>query len=366
METSEPNIPPQTPPEGAGTPALPPPAAAAYKDRSTGLVICGILEILGGALCALAIPFLLLSAMLARKAVPGVPLRNLPVSVLTYVFMAGVLISLGIGAIQAKRWAWALNLILSWISLIMGILITAMIVVILPASMRAGMQAAQNQSSPGVPTGIMAVIITFLIVLLAVLFVAVPFAFLLFYRSKNVEETCRHRDPVERWTDRRPLPVTAMALLAASSSVYSLFMSVSTPVLPFFGRYLSGLPGSLAYLLLAVLEAYIAVLFFRMKVAGWWLALVVWAARFISLVITYSHRNLTEFYSKLGWSQAQIEAVQRNPMFRSGGLLWMTPVIMLFYLGFLIWLKRYFGPVKPPSYGASASPQPAVIPPEVS
>lgn len=365
METSEPGIPPPIPPQEAAASPAPPFAASPFKDRSTGLVIFGILEILGGALCALAIPFLLLSAMLARKAVPGVPLRNLPVSVLTYVLMAGVLIALGIGAIQAKRWAWALNLILSWVSLITGILITAMIVVVLPASLRAGMQAAQNQSSPGVPTGIMAAIVTFLIVLVAVLFIAVPSAFLLFYRSKNVEETCRHRDPVERWTDRRPLPVTAMTLLVASSSVYSLLMSVSTPVLPFFGRYLSGVPGGFAYLLLAALEAYIAVSFFRMKVAGWWLALVVWVARLFSFVITYSHRNLTEFYAKLGWSQAQIEAVQRNPLFRSGGLLWMTPVIMLFYLGFLLWLKRYFGTAKPPSYSASASPHPTAIPPEV-
>jgi hypothetical protein len=369
LESSDARIPSQPAPDaaaGAG-PVFPPNITpATYKDRSTALIVCGIIEILGGALCSLAIPFLFLSAMLTRKvAGGGVPLRSLPASVLTYSIMAAVLMTLGIGAIQAKRWARALNLILSWISLVMGILVTGMLIVVLPTSLRIGMQAAHHQDSPEVSTGIMAAILTFMIVFLAIFFIAVPLAFLLFYRTKNVEETCRHRDPVERWTDRRPLPIIAMALLVVFGGLYSLVVGISTPVFPFFGRYLAGIPGVIVFILFAGIEAYIAVLFFRMRVAGWWLALAAWTFRLASTVVTYAHGNFPELYSKMGWSQAQMDTLQRNPMFRSGAFLWMGPLFMMVYFGFLLWLKRYFHSPAPAGYTAPQSSIVAVSRPEV-
>lgn len=88
-------------------PAPPPPLnppAPSYQDRSTGLLVFGIIEIAGGALAALCIPLVFLSAVLMRRSGDtAMPLRSLAVTLLTYALLAVVLVTLGIGATQARR-----------------------------------------------------------------------------------------------------------------------------------------------------------------------------------------------------------------------------------------------------------------------
>jgi len=327
-------------PIDSGAPAITPD----YKDRSTGLVIFGILEIGGGAMAALAIPIALFGAMVSRKATGGgMPMGSLFVTVLAYALASAVLVTLGIGATQAKRWARALNLIVSWVWLIGGSLVTVLIVFIFPSAVGAGLQAAAKQDpNAQVSTAAMAVILTLMIMFLAIFFVAVPLAFLLFYRSGNVEETCKRRDPVERWTDRLPLPILAFGLMASFEAVYYFLQGVAAPLFPFFGRYLTGLPGALAFVVIAALDVYIAVSFFRMKVAGWWVAVLTVLVRLSSAAITFARGNLFQAYSRMGWSQAEIDRLQRNPLFRGGVFLWWSLGFMVVYLGFLLWTKRYF------------------------
>jgi hypothetical protein len=69
-------------------------------------VIFGIIEIAGGALAALAVPLVLLAAVLGRTVSGGRPIVGFALASLSYLALAAVLITLGIGAIQAKRWAW--------------------------------------------------------------------------------------------------------------------------------------------------------------------------------------------------------------------------------------------------------------------
>jgi hypothetical protein len=320
-----------TPPPSA-TGALPPATSAppaTYQDRSTGLLVFGILEIAGGALAALMIPFMLLGMVLGQKAAGGaVPLRSVIPSAITYAIAAVILVTLGIAAIQARRWAWALNLILSWIWLIAGVLITGLMI------------------SPAVA----AVIVTVMIVLFAVFFVLLPLAFLLFYRSRNVEETCRRRDPVERWTDRRPLPVIAVGLLAAVGSLYYLVISFTAPLFPFFGRYLTGVPGGIGCLAVALVDVFIAVAILRLKIVGWWVAVIALIIRIASAAITYARADLMQAYARLGWSSDRLAAVSNNPLLRSHAFLWVSLLFMILYFGFLLWLKRYFRPAAPPGY----------------
>jgi uncharacterized membrane protein len=327
-------------------------------------VVFGIIEIIGGGLAALMVPFMLLGAFLARKSAVEMPRSSLVMGMLTYGLLAAVLVTLGIGSTMAKRWARALNLILSWIWLIAGILVTVALTAFMPSTFLVGMRAAaeQNPNAGDVPTGVMAVILTFIIVFMAIFLIFLPLAFLLFYRSSNVEETCKHRDAVERWTDRRPLPLIAVALLAACSAVYYVLLGVSTPLFPFFGRYLTGLQGTIAFLLFAIVDAYIAISFFRLKVVGWWVAVIALTLRMISAAITIRHADLAEAYSRMGWSQMQVEAMRSNPMFRGGAFLWWSFAFMVIYMGFLLWLKRYFRPAAPPGYtgfdpAASSDPQ---------
>ncbi|HYL11548.1 MAG TPA: hypothetical protein VEV41_00805 [Terriglobales bacterium] len=362
MELSGADI-PSSPPSAAPPPA--PPSAPAYKDRSTALVIFGIIEIAGGVLSALAVPFALIAAVLGRKASDAQPITGFALIALTYLALAALLITLGIGAIQAQRWAWALNLILSWIWLILGVLITLFLIILLPRGFLAGMRSAalQNPGARPVPPGIMAAVLTFFIVCFAVVLIVLPLVFLLFYRSKDVEQTCKACDPLERWTDRRPLPVLAFALLASVGCTYYLLTSFTTPA-PFFGRYLTGLPAVSFFLILAAVDAYVAYSFFRLKVAGWWVAVISMAIRLVSAILTVRAGNLMQAYSRMGWSQRQLDMIRANPMLRSGFLMGWTIVVLLLYFGFLLWLRRYFRPRPTPSYTGTSDSLLNPIPPE--
>ncbi len=360
-EDSASRVPPSFIPAPQTIPLSPAPghavADANYLDRSTGLLVFGILEIIGGGLALFAIPLMLLGLVLSKKAGGSVPTSSLITLPFTYGGLAAVLLTLGIGATQAKRWAWALNLIVSWVWLIVGTLMTAMLVFLLPSAMLAGMRQAATRSSNPVPpaAGVMAVIITLMIVFFAVFLVVLPLVFLLFYRSKNVEMTCKRRDPVERWTDRIPLPVLAYALLAGFGAVYYLMIAFTTPLTPFFGRYLTGLPASLELIVFGLVDGFVCFCFFRRRILGWWVAVVSMCLRLLSVLLTIGHGNLLEAYSHIGWSQRQLEQLSRNPFFSGGGVLATMVAFTLAYLLFLIWLKRYFPSSEPTAFTGGTS-----------
>jgi uncharacterized membrane protein len=341
-----------------------------YKDRSTGLTIFGIIEMILGALAALMAPVMLLGAAFSRKIAGGaMPAGTYVSGICSYTFAAAVLVTLGIGAIRARRWSWALNLILSWYWLIVGVVATVAITVFMPRIFAAGFQqaAAQTPNAPPLPTGVFAVILTLVIVFMSFFLVILPLAFLLFYGRKDVEETCKRRDPEERWTDRCPLPVLAVSLLLGSSAVYFLLMAVTTPFIAFFGRYLTGLPAAAVLVVMAGIDCFLAVLLYRVSLAGWWLAVSALVLRVISVILTFRRADLMEAYSKMGLSDTQLQQMSANPAFRSGTLmLWWSVVLMILFLGYMIWIKRFFrgpaesGPVKPEMSYQPSSAGPAL------
>ena len=98
-----------------------------FKDRSIGLIIFGALQIVMGCGCALLIPFMLLSLLVAPPA--AAPMNAAPMNMQMmlpavgfYGLAAVVLVSLGVGSIRARRWARALTLVLAWMWLVMGVM----------------------------------------------------------------------------------------------------------------------------------------------------------------------------------------------------------------------------------------------------
>ena len=345
------------PPESAVEPVPP----SNYRDRRGGLLACGIMLIICGGLVALGIPLLLLGALVSHKASgETLPLGTYFLSIMTYSFMAAVLVSLGIGSIQVRRWARALVLIVSSVWLTGGILVTALITAILPASFMIGFKqgAAMNPNAPAPSPVLIAVILTFMIVVFSVFLVVLPLSLLLFYRSRNVAETFQRRDPQQRWTDRCPIPVLAISLLFACASPYYLLMSFTTPLVPFFGRYLTGIAGGVGCLLLAGLDAYVAIALFRLKLAGWWVTVGYLSLRIASAAITFHRGDLLQAYSSMGWKESQLQAMGSNPIFRSGVVLWWSLALTLLFLGYVVWLKKYF---RPPLVQAEATTLPSSI-----
>ena len=114
------------PSDPTGPDSIPP----AYTDRYTGLCILGVMQILGGVVVAIQ---LMSSAwfFMTSKNIPTLPAGKVSAVFLVdfHVSLAAVaiaLIVLGIGAMRARRWAWALNLILSWLVVPMSAVLAIM------------------------------------------------------------------------------------------------------------------------------------------------------------------------------------------------------------------------------------------------
>ncbi|MGO9083860.1 MAG: PT domain-containing protein [Candidatus Sulfotelmatobacter sp.] len=326
--------------------SLPVPTPPAHADRSTGLVIFGVLQIILGLMAALMVPLIALGAFMSRLAPGGGmhPSQFLSATA-TYVFLAVLFVWLGVGSLRTKRWARSLTLVVSWYWMILGVLITVLLTAALPVSMRTALQLQQN--APGAPpaavsTGVMAVILTIIIVFSAIVLVVVPIAFVVFYSREDVAATCRDRDPVEPWTDRTPLPVLGASLVFLVGALYLAATGLSTPVFPFFGRYLTGIPGVACFLLLAALDTYLAVALFRLKSVGWWIAVLTVPVRLFSMAYTYARGDLMQAYSKMGLSDAQLQMMQSSPLLRSHVILWWSLVSLVIFFGYLLWVKRYF------------------------
>ncbi len=329
---SEPN--PIVPP-GANPPLL------AYKDRSRGLVVFGIFTLLLGIFSGMIVPLMLLGQLMnARNPnVPATSLTMLLPCLLLYAGMAVILIWLGIGSIKGRRWARAILLIFAWSALMLGVTTVAYMVVTLPrllASMNNNMPAGQQGISQAAMAPIM--VITFLT--LGVMFILIPAVWIFFYGSRHVKATCEARDPVPRWTDACPLPVLAMSLwLWFAAAMMALMPVAYHGVAPFFGTFLTGVPGGLFYLLLAAVWAWAAWRLYRLDVRAWWVLLVALLLFSLSSLLTYMHHDLLEMYRLIGYPEAQIEQIQK------GGLMtnsrWLIGCSMVPYLGYLLFVKRY-------------------------
>lgn len=350
--TPEPNVP--TAQEVVSLPAAMPVAAAppipgtpAYRDRSTGLMLFGILQIILGLLAALMVPLVTLGVFLSRVGPAGRMRPGQYISTIaTYVFAAVVFLILGFGSIQARRWARALTLVISWYWLVTGILITVLLTAVMPVTVRGILaQAQQNASggpSPNISTAMMAVVLTIMIVFMAFFLIAVPIAFVIFYSRSDVEQTCRNRDPVERWTDKSPLPVLGASIVLFTDSLHLLMMGIATPLFPFFGRYLAGIRATACFFAMAALVLYLARAIFRLELVGWWIAVVAAALALLSTAITYARADLMAAYSKLGLTDQQLKIINSTPMFRGHIILWWSLLSLVIFFGYLLWLKRYF------------------------
>jgi hypothetical protein len=358
---------PSTEPESSPDPSLPlviaPPSVSVntaalafpqYKDRSTGLMLFGVIQIILGLLAALFVPFVALAAFTSRlttgagKMHPGQFIGTAGI----YGAMAVVFLCLGIGSVQTKRWARALTLVTSWYWLIAGALMTVLLTAVLPVMVQSMLRMQQNATqAPAMDTstGVMAIILTLIIVFAAFFLIVVPIAFVIFYSRSDVAETCRHRDPVERWTDRAPLPVLGACVVLAMQAMSSFVAGGTTPMFPFFGRYLFGVAAFACFMLVTVIDTYLAVAIFRLRPAGWWLAIVTTPIRLISMALTFWRADWAEAYAKMGLSDQQLNS---NPFFRNHILLWWSLLFVIIFYGYLIWLKRYFKTQAPPQIEA--------------
>jgi hypothetical protein len=319
------------------------PAAPTYKDRSTGLVVFGILTILLGGLCALLLPLMLFGQVMAARTNPGsANLAAMVPGMAVYGFLAVALVWLGIGSIRARRWARALLLIFSWSWLVMGIFMLIGVGLIMP-KLFANMAATAPANQPGMPGAMELGVIVFMLLFFGVFFILAPAIWIYFYNSRQVKATCEARDIVTRWTDACPLPVLGLCLWLAFPVPMMLLMPLMGHIaMPFFGVFLTGGPGMLFCLMVAAIWGYAAWLVYHLKPQGWWLILVALVVFLVSGLLTFARHDVLEMYQLMGYPQAQIDQMQKTGLLTGNRMGWLMGLSALPFLGYLFFVKKYF------------------------
>jgi hypothetical protein len=121
-----------------------------------------------------------------------------------------------------------------------------------------------------------------------------------------------------------------------------LMIGLTTPLFPFFGRYLTGIAAASCFIATAGLDFYLAITLFRLQTTGWWIAVIAAPLRLLSMILTYGKADLMQAYAKVGMSDQQLQMLNSNPMFRGHIFLWWGLIWLVIFFGYLLWLKRYF------------------------
>jgi hypothetical protein len=311
-----------------------------YYDRSMGLVIFGVLTIGLGCLAGLFCVLILVSAAIQAATPSHPPLSSLVPGLLIYAALGAALVWLGIGSIRARRWARNLLLIFSWSWLVMGIFIVIMMAVLLPMVLS---NLPQQQGHAAVPATAIWMIMAFSMVFYGFFLIVLPAIWTFFYSSRHVRGTVHWRDPEPGWTDACPLPVLGFCLWTALSAL-TLAAMVFMPngVAPFFGLFLTGLAGRTFYVGMAAVWFLSAGLVYRLDVRGWWLIFAAVLVFSVSAVVTYSTHDAMELYKLMDYPQDQLDQLGKIGLFHGHFLGWITGFSILPFLGYLIFIKRYF------------------------
>lgn len=323
LEASPPGVSDSSLPEGPG-----------FKDRKIGLIAFGVVQLLMalGMVLMAAFQFMMVAGA-ERFAPPG----SVPASKWTllgggFVFLALAVVAvvLGIGSIRCRRWARSLNLLLASLGLAMGVLASITLGFLMPRMMRT-MESQMGATSAGFGfvIGCMAVVMVFM-------YLIVPAAFVVFYRSRHVKATCEFYDPEPRWTDRRPLPVLAGAsmLLLGTASVVTPAMGLGVPL---FGWIATGAAAWLIAGGFSLASAVLAWGFFHRRRWAWLGALA-------NTVLGGANGLLMfrggKFYEQMQLATDQLEMINEIGLTRV--MTTMMAAMMLIWFGFYLWLGRYF------------------------
>jgi hypothetical protein len=313
-----------------------------FKDRKAGLIVFGIIQIILGAFCALAVP-LMIMAMIASvvfhdSSAPPVNFRMMIPGFIFYVLAAVWFIWMGIGSIKARRWARALILVSSWIWLIGGMGGLIFMLLLMPNMYD---RMGQNGQMPPMAAAVMKYI---MLGIMMVIYIIIPGVLVLFYGSKNIKATCEFMDSKIRWTDKCPLPVLAAGLLFGIWALSMLFCGAYGWAFPFFGSIATGVKGAAIMLTVMLVYGYVAIGLYKLNVKAWWCAVLFTVLLASSTITTFSRVSLLELYQKMNFSQQLLDLYKQIGLPSTSAVTLFSSLWFASFLVYLLYTKKYFTP----------------------
>jgi hypothetical protein len=232
-----------------------------------------------------------------------------------------------------------LLLIFSWSWLIVGVIALAFMIILVP-KMMANMPA--DPSGKPMPPEVMTTMLITIGIIFGFIFVLMPAVWTFFYNSRHVKATCEARDPVMRWTDACPLPVLGLCVwLAFSAPMLLITPIIGRGVVPFFGMFLTGVPGGIFCLIMACVWGYAAWALYKLNRTAWWIIFIAMCVMMLSTVLTFSTHDLTEMYHLMGYPESQIAQIEKSGLLAGNRLIWLSAMWMLPFLGYLVFIRKF-------------------------
>ncbi|MFT3788309.1 MAG: hypothetical protein QM770_19415 [Tepidisphaeraceae bacterium] len=342
---SQPPLMPPGMPIGYATPAQLDPTG-----RRAWLNVAGVLLIVAGALagCMSLITIFTVVAMASGTIqVPGnqTPASSIAMALPIYIGATAALITLGIGSIRGRRWVRPIVVTLGILAVLCGLAATVGMAASMSMLSQPGFLPATGPSgTPMTPPPMMPVVI---IAALSSLFFTVflPGLAVWLYTSEPTRVYLDQRDPRRIWTDACPLPVFfgagTLVLFGAQIALAGL-----NGVALLFGVVLQGIAAFGALAVQGLLMCVAGVLFYRLKLAGWTMALVLFVLMFASWIVSAASGRMADVLDAAspGLTTTQRTIVTHSALMSVPLQIGMSVIGLLAAIGYLVWVKRFFAP----------------------
>jgi hypothetical protein len=206
---------------------------------------------------------------------------------------------------------------------------------------------AAPPGGPAVPRAAVVAIMAISGVMVALIYVLLPGLYVWYYRKASVRQTLDAYDPGPAWTDACPTPVLGTSLWLAIGAV-GLLSLLAYGVVPVLGTFVTGIEAVLLVLAGSAVMAIAAWLVYRVRPAGWWLAMAVAVLLPAMSAATFAVRGVDDFYRAAGFPPEQVERMkQLAPM--SGPLMVVMPAVTVAAgVAYLLYVRRFFRPAARP------------------
>jgi len=298
----------------------------AEMDRSTRLLVCGILMVLAGGLCLLLVPLIVVAVQFSPEPVHT---GSIWISAGFYGALGVLAVLLGIGSVRCRRWARDIILAGATFWLSVGVPAFFFTFWMVAKTMPATMSSAGAEMSSAVVT----TIILFTGVFYFLLFIVVPLVLVLLYRGEPVLQTCNRKSGSEGWTTHLTIPQLVCVQICLVIFLNSLFLPVFMPVVMVWDQILTGMPAIALLLVFAGLIGYATWGLYYQVAAAWWVGLISIILMTLNYGIAFYLGDFLEFYRELDFPEEQIRVIEQSGVTSIMKHMWVS---MLFYLGIVI------------------------------